>query len=51
VADNLLKNIPRELAAQILVGGAHLYGFTETDFQRADAQKAGAAASRTTRAG
>jgi hypothetical protein len=51
VADNLLKNIPRELAAQILLGGAHLYSFTEADFQRADAQKARATASHTTRPG
>ena len=51
MADNLLKNIARELAAQILLGGAHLYGFTEADFQRADAQKAGAAASRSASAG
>jgi hypothetical protein len=51
VADNLLKNIPRELAAQILLGRAHPYGFTEADFQRAAAQKASAAASRTTGAG
>jgi hypothetical protein len=36
VADNLLKNVPREIAAQILKGGAHLYGFTEADFRKAD---------------
>ena len=46
VADNLLKNIPRDLAAQILLGGAHLYGFTEADFQRAVAEKARAAVGR-----
>ena len=28
VAQNLLKNVPREIAANILMGGAHLYGFT-----------------------
>jgi hypothetical protein len=48
VADNLLKNIPRELAAQVLLGRAHLCGFTKADFQRAEAQEASAAASRTT---
>ncbi len=37
VADNLLKNVPRKIAAQIFEGGAHLYGFTEADFLRADA--------------
>jgi predicted TIM-barrel fold metal-dependent hydrolase len=40
VADNLLKNVPREMAAQILMGGAHLYGFTEEDFKKADAAAA-----------
>ena len=29
------------IAAQILVGGAHLYGFTEADFKKADAAAAG----------
>jgi hypothetical protein len=33
----LLKNVPRAIAAQIFMGGAHLYGFTEDDFQKADA--------------
>jgi len=47
VADNLLKNVPREIAAQILVGGAHLYGFTEAHFAKADA----AAAKRTAAGG
>jgi len=37
VADNLLKNVPRKIAAQIFEGGAHLYGFTDADFQKADA--------------
>jgi hypothetical protein len=37
VAENLLKNVPREVAAQIFMGGAHLYAFTEADFARADA--------------
>jgi uncharacterized protein len=35
VSTNLLKNVPREVAAQIFMGGAHLYGFTESDFQKA----------------
>ena len=34
-ADNLLKNVPRETAAQIPIGRAHLYGLTEADFQKA----------------
>ena len=37
VSENLLKNVPREIAAQILAGGAHLYGFGETDFRKAAA--------------
>jgi len=36
VAENLLKNVPREIAAQILMGGANLYGFTDADFKKAD---------------
>ena len=40
VAENLLKNVPRPIAAQILIGGAHLYGFTAADFQKADAAAA-----------
>ena len=40
VADNLLKNVPREVAAQIFMGGAHLYGFTEEHFNKADAAAA-----------
>ena len=40
VAENLLKNVPREIAAQIFMGGAHLYGFTEADFKKADAAAA-----------
>jgi predicted TIM-barrel fold metal-dependent hydrolase len=40
VAENLLKNVPRQVAAQILMGGAHLYGFTEADFQKAAAAAA-----------
>jgi len=37
VADNVLKNCSRETAAQIFMGGAHLYGITEDDFKKADA--------------
>ena len=37
VSSNLLRAVPRELAAQILLGGAGLYGFTEADFAKADA--------------
>ena len=37
VSENLLKNVPREIAAQIFMGGAHLYGFTEAHFAKADA--------------
>ena len=40
VSENLLKNVPRKIAEQILVGGAHLYGFTEADFKKADAARA-----------
>jgi hypothetical protein len=40
VAETLLKNVPRPLAAQILMGGAHLYGLTQADFQKADAAAA-----------
>jgi uncharacterized protein len=36
VSSNVLKNCSRETAAQILMGGAHLYGFSEADFQKAD---------------
>lgn len=37
VSNNLLKTVPREMAAQILYGGANLYGFNEDDFKKADA--------------
>jgi predicted TIM-barrel fold metal-dependent hydrolase len=40
VSTNLMKNVPREIAAQIFMGGAHLYGFTDADFARADAAAA-----------
>ncbi len=36
VSNNVLKNCSRETAAQILMGGAHIYGFTEADFRKAD---------------
>ena len=35
VSSNLLSNVRRETAAQILMGGAHLYGFDEGDFAKA----------------
>ncbi len=41
VADNLLKNVRRDIAAEILIGGAHLYGFTEADFTKADTATTG----------
>lgn len=37
VSSNVLKSAPREMAAQILSGGAGLWGFTEEDFKKADA--------------
>ncbi|MGH7311463.1 MAG: amidohydrolase family protein [Candidatus Rokuibacteriota bacterium] len=37
VSTNLLKNVSRPTAAQIFMGGAHLYGFTDADFAKADA--------------
>jgi uncharacterized protein len=37
VSSNVLRSVPREIAAQIFLGGAGLYGFTETDFAKADA--------------
>jgi hypothetical protein len=40
VSTNLLKNVSREIAAQIFMGGAHLYGFTDADFTKADAAAA-----------
>jgi uncharacterized protein len=36
VSSNLLKNVPREMAAQIFLGGAGLYGLTDADFEQAD---------------
>jgi hypothetical protein len=46
VAENLMKNVPREIAAQIFMGGAHLYGFSQTDFAKADAAAASHAGAR-----
>ena len=40
VSTNLLKNVPREIAGQIFMGGAQLYGFTENDFRKAAAAAA-----------
>jgi uncharacterized protein len=40
VADNLLKNVPRAIAAEILRGGASLYNFSEADFTKAEAATA-----------
>jgi predicted TIM-barrel fold metal-dependent hydrolase len=37
VSSNLLKNVSRETAKQIFLGGAGLYNFGEAHFQRADA--------------
>ena len=40
VSSNLLNNVPRQMAAEILLGGAGLYNFTEEDFKKADAAAA-----------
>ena len=40
VSENVLKSCARETAAQILRGGAHLYGLGEADFAKADAAAA-----------
>jgi predicted TIM-barrel fold metal-dependent hydrolase len=37
VSENLLKNVSRETAAQIFLGGARLYGFTDEHFAKAEA--------------
>ncbi len=37
VSTNLLNNVGRETAAQILAGGAALWGFGDAHFERADA--------------
>ncbi len=36
VSNNVLKSCSRDTAAQIFMGGAHLYGITEADFAKAD---------------
>jgi hypothetical protein len=46
VSENLLKNVKRETAAQILLGGAGLCGFTDADLEKADAAMARAALKR-----
>ena len=40
VSSNLLNTVPREMAADILLGGARLYSFAEEDFKKADAAAA-----------
>ncbi|NIO08756.1 MAG: amidohydrolase family protein, partial [Deltaproteobacteria bacterium] len=40
VSDNLMKNVPREMAAKIFLGGAGLHAFKEADFQKAAAASA-----------
>jgi hypothetical protein len=40
VSNNLLKTVSRDTAAQIFMGGAHLYGFTDAEFAKADAAAA-----------
>jgi hypothetical protein len=42
----LLKNVSRQTAAQIFMGGAQLYGFTDADFAKADAAAAKGTAAR-----
>ena len=37
VSNNLLANVPREMAADILYGGAGLYNFSKEHFKKADA--------------
>ena len=36
VSNNLLANVGREMAAEIFMGGAHLYGFGDEEFAKAD---------------
>ena len=40
VSNNLLRTVSRKTAAEILLGGAGLYGFAEADFAKADAAAA-----------
>ena len=35
VSNNLLNNVPKDMAAQIFMGGAHLYDFNEEHFTKA----------------
>ena len=35
VSNNLLNNVPKDMAAQIFMGGAHLYDFNEEHFAKA----------------
>jgi len=37
---SLQKNVSQEIAAQICMGGANLYGLGEMDFKKADAAAA-----------
>ena len=37
VSNNLLSNVPRDMAADILFGGARLWNFADEDFAKADA--------------
>jgi hypothetical protein len=46
VAENLLKNVSRETAAQIFLGGARLYNFGDAHFAKADAAAAAAKGAR-----
>ena len=36
VSNNVLKGCSRDTAAKILMGGAHLYNFSDADFEKAD---------------
>ena len=40
VSSNLIANVGREMAADIFMGGGHLYGFGDEDFAKADAAMA-----------
>ena len=40
VSNNLLNSVSRDVAKEILRGGAGLYGFTEEHFEKADAAAA-----------
>ena len=40
VSNNLINNVARETAVAILYGGAGLWGFTDEDFAKADAEAA-----------